>query len=554
MLFTRAIPARAESAVPVLRPQAAANRGASLAFVLVVTALGFLAAFVLAGTSSAHMGFANRVSQDQRARNLAEAAIAEALAHLQEDPSYGQAQETVTVTLPGLPPGAGGTVSFQTVAPDPFSTYNLQSETARPGFRGRTVPAHSVHLVGVGTCGTSERMIEVIATLPPYPYAIASAGPIESDGELLVGAVNNLSETTVWTPEDLLPAHLASNDPNETSIVLGPLTTVVGDVRSVGGLNLEAGAVVKGQTLAYVEPVALPELPLSEYDPALQGSGYQELPPVLSDTTIVGTARSSEDLNIFGDLTLDNSKLFVDGHLRVQGRILGQGLVVAKHGATIANGARISGGQAVLLSGGDVSLRGGGPMGSFFQGLVYAEGEFEARDITVVGSFISRGENARVRLKNARVLGDPQQSVYQPSQGGNFHFVPTGEAHRPAEQVDSPIAGSFTIRVEVQAQHQNGNLIFSITHPITGEVSTSQNLQSAAVAITTMANDIARESNPTTTTGPAKQKNLVATSKTLHESLQDLVTAQESGSQDGFDLNRFLSVAERMRVTLWREL
>lgn len=539
------------------------RRGGSLALVLVIATLGFLAAFVLAGTTSAHLNFANRSSRVARARLLAEAAVTRAVVELQKDSAYGALGEGFELELPGNPAGSVGKLGFApdvvanlSLAPETtaYSTYNLDADTSTPGFQNRLVPAHSVHLVGEGTCLGVTRRVEAIVCLPPFPYAIASSGPIESQGELLVGSLNGQTSPGTITADDLLPAHVASNDAEATSVTLGPRSVVVGDIRSVGGLNLSEGVVVKGQTLAYGEPVALPKVPLQDYDPEGRQTGYQQLPSEISDATVAGTARSSGDLTVYGELDLDQAKLYVDGHLTVRGPISGQGLVVARQGATIYTGARLSGGQAVLLSGGDVTIAGGGPLGSFFQGLVYAEGAFEARDITVVGSFIARGEGASVKLSNARVLGDTEVTHWTPTSSHTFYFVPGSRHNEPAIQVAEPTDDSFAIRARV-AVDSSGDITVEVDDPRTGETKTYHAIHPAARGIAVVANEVGRDLLLET---PAQHRpggrNLVAAAETLEQTLTGLVedTAGEHGT--GFDLNKFLSVSDRLRVTLWREL
>lgn len=535
----------------VIRPSAqsvVSRRGASLVFVLVVATLGFLAAFVLAGSTSAHLSFAQRSSRVVRARLLAEAAVTRAVAELQQDPLYGQAGASITVTFPGDPPGAHGRLTFAEGGGF-SSTYNLDSDTSRPGAQGRLVPPHSVHLIGEGECLGVLRRVEAIVTLPPYPYALASSGPIVSDGELLVGSLDESSSSDLVTPESLAPAHLASNHPDPSSISLGPRTTVVGDVRSVGGLELSQGVVIKGQTLAYGEPVALPEIPLESYDPRQGQTGYQQLPSELTEATISGAARADGDLTVYGELTLDQGKLYVDGHLTVRGPLSGRGLIVASQGASLYTGARITGGEAVLLSGGDVLLQGGGPLGSFFQGMVYAEGSFQASDITVVGSFISRGEGAGVRLRNARVLGNPELTSWEPSLSHTFHFAPGPKRNEPAIRIAGPAPGSFAISVRLISD--DGQVRIAIDDPRGGPTRTFSSWHPAARQVAVLANDLGRELLAGQGGGGT---NLVAAAESLEETLRRLQEQLSDRGEIGFDLNRFLSLSDRLRVTLWREL
>ena len=531
-----------------LRSRAQA-RGGTLVYVLVLSTLMMLTAFVFAGSVSSHLNFVKRSERLTHARLLADSAISRAVAEIQVNSEFGLQGESLDVSLPGGQDGDLGRISFSATSVN-HSTNNLTSDTSSPGWGGRLVPPYSAHLVGEGRCGDSIARVEAIVALPPYPYAIASSGPIESDGELLVGSLVEQVSGGAIAVESLLPAHLASNDPLPSSVSLGSGSLVMGDIRSAGGIDLSPGVVVRGETLAYGEPVAIPEVDLERYDPRLTQTGFQSLPGELAETTVTGSALSKGDLIILGGLHLDQAKLYVDGHLSVRGPISGRGVVVATRGADLRAGARLSGGHAVLLSGGDVSLRGAGPLGSFFQGLVYSQGEFQADNITVVGSFISQGESAKVKLRNARVLGDPAFQTLNPTGSATFYFVLGESTNEPAVQVPGPTSGSFPVEVQVRTTSRGPEI--TVVNPLDGSHAVTTSYHTAARQIAVVANQFARQLSEQGAV-PGGGKNLVAVSESLERSLEVLAERAET-PESTFDLNRFLGVSDRLRVTLWREL
>lgn len=478
-------------------------RGATLAFVLVVVTLSLVTAFILAGTSTAHLGFAKASSDRLRARNLAHASVQKALARLLEDPTFGLRGEGLEITLPGDPSTSFGYLTFSGTSDRSHSTYNLNRDNSVPGFHERVVPAHSIHLVGVGCSGGASRTVEAIVQLPPFPYALASSGPIESSGDLIVGSLDTQSTGDPST-DDLLPAHLASNYTGDSSVVLRGDSMVVGDLRSTGGFELEDSVVVKGQKLPFGDPVSLPKIDVYQYDPAQSGNSYQELPAFTSGLKLKGIARSAGDLSVLGDLDLDNATLYVDGKVTVLGAVVGQGMLISTQGVEIRNGARMAGGNhAVLLSGGDVAISGGGSSDAFFEGFVYTEGQFVAGNVTVVGSFVSQGERARVILSNVRVLGDPTKTKWdRPERRGLKISQGTGEGE---------VAGGESVASDDEEDGQ-----FSLSGA-DGD---------------TLYLDLDLDLNTNSTTRPPS-----------------------GGSPgDGFDLSRFLGSSEQMRVVLWKEL
>lgn len=375
------------------RPRRAGRRGLGLASVLIGAALLFSVAFVLLATSLASRSLVGKAEEHTRARNLAEAAVYRAVVRLRQNPGFGSGPaDRVTVTLPGDPENALGTLDFG--GPD-ASTNNLLGDVAVPGWRQRSVPGHTALLVGVGRCGSTELRIPVLLQRSAFPFVLASEGPLLSTGATRVGTLATGNEA------ELLPGDLASNAAVETAVQLGDRSWIGGDVRSAGGVVLAPQAQVQGRTLTYSEKVNLPQIDLDRYDPLLQGIPFQNLPVLLGNEVLAGPSRCSTDLVVQGRLTLEGATLFVAGNLTVTDGLRGSGLVIVKGQTTIAGGAQLeSDRHAVLLSAGDVKLQGLSAGASSFHGLVYTEGGFAADHITLVGTFVARGERGTVDRKS----------------------------------------------------------------------------------------------------------------------------------------------------------
>lgn len=388
--------------------------GASLATTIMVAAVVVTLAFSLVSLCLSHLQVTTRWSNACQARNLAESLLSVAAARVVEDPDF---RETIR-----LNPATGGqaTLTFDTdVAEDeglPWSLNNLSRESSAPGWNGLVVPGSAAHLVARAVYRGVERKMEAIVAVPAYPYVLATAGPFRSEGGLTVGSLTD--------PEDLQPdldpsqlhkGRLASNSRSDQAFVLGAGTHIVGDVSAVGGVVLDPRGKVDGEVTSRGEAVPIPRIPLEDYDPAQSGKpGLQTLtdaaPAALS---LEGYCRRSGSLHVRGPLTLKGALVFVEGDLTVDGGIQGKGCLVVQGKTRLGGGSQLaSDNVAALLSRGDVTLEGGG---SFFQGLVYTEGNVTARDVTLLGTLIANApegstEEPTVTLSNSTVVNSPRTS------------------------------------------------------------------------------------------------------------------------------------------------
>lgn len=386
-------------------------RGMSLGGTLLAVAVISLLAFTLTGLCVTHLQLSVQQDRGVLASNVARSAISTAISKVLQDPEFGKdrlAADVVSIETPH----ALGVVSFREEGVT-FSTNNLMGTADIAGAGGALVPSSTVHLLAVGRSGGTERRIEAVLRLPPFPWAIASGGEIVTRNGVLVAA---LPEDSNWPPTtdiaDLLPADLVANGTDSSAIVLGDDSTVLGDVETPGQVVLGPNKVeVRGEIRTGSSPVELPTLHPSEYDPQLTGVAHFNISEG-DASEIAGTARASGDLAFSQTLKLSNANLFVDGNLTLQKGVEGTGVLVATGDITVHSGARLEGlTELAVISGGRVKLSGTGVERSVVRGFFYAEGGLEAAEITLVGSLLTGSASTGVNLDRVNVLYEAQRTT-----------------------------------------------------------------------------------------------------------------------------------------------
>lgn len=387
-------------------------RGAGLATTLVFTSMLILLAFTLVSMNIFNLGVNTRVTNLGAAREAADAALHRTVARLRQNPGYGLASETVTVNHNR----AVGTVTFDTGASLPYSTNFLGQSTSGTGWNGRVVPGASVHLLATGRANNVTTRIEALVHMPRFPYALASVGPIRSNGPLRVSGVTDSLELSgglaAVDPNAIRPGHLVSNaDAGVTpTLELQSTTEITGDVQSAGRVSLASSAVVWGEVREQADPVPVPDLNVQDYDPAGR-PGVQEIPDVTGPLQGLVRWNGSGTLTIYGDLDLDEATFYVDGNLVINGGLVGRGAVFVNGATTINRGAALdTTHQVALLSRDTVELLGDGRETYFFKGLVYTEGDLIAQNISLVGSFVANNPGGQTLLDDVDVTYVPDHS------------------------------------------------------------------------------------------------------------------------------------------------
>jgi hypothetical protein len=398
------------------------SRGATIGGYLVAMATFAVFVITMVSVSTHHLHFAAQDYQQQAARNLAESALNQALAEVMTSPgqkfgSRGASTEVVRITNTAYGPGSEGVVCFHPLTADreklPLSMNNFFGTGVRNGAFGRQVPVNTVHLVGVGICGSVRKSIEAIYYVPPFPNSLASAGPVRSRGGLLVAGVKDPARFTgnyANTPADnKAPSHVMSNSADPRAVELGDGAVIQGNVGAVGGIRLAPSVVVSGEVREFMEPQPLPDLDLDAIFAKLNRQhGKDILPNVVSgDYQLAWNAACPGDLHLTGSLDLHQGMLWVGGNLVVDGGITGEGAVYVAGETTVRRGADFrSTDQVALVSRRRIHLDGAGQSSYFFQGLLYSEEDIVASDVTVLGAVIARGLGG-LQLDNVNVLNSP---------------------------------------------------------------------------------------------------------------------------------------------------
>lgn len=375
-----------------------------------VAALALLAGFTAAASSTMHLNLAQRSENSQIARDLAESAIAQATARVMNGLTW--TGEIRLENIPGLPEKAVGTVTFDR-SKEAFSTNNYDG--SQPAGWKRPVPPRKIHLVGTGKCGDIVKRVEVMLHCPDFPVSTASDGQIVLRNAL-VGGFTDATQLSVsggvvsYDPDQLSPGDLCTNSQSDDAVVLDPQSQVTGDIQARGGVQVNS-ATVGGEVRArYGETFKLPNLNIADFDPGADPNTYcEELAGgTYGPQTLTGIVRYGGTLVVNGDLKLDNGMVFVAGNLQVNGGVTGQGAIFVTGTTTVTGTISVTSNDEVALFGaGDVRLTGGGSSSSVFQGLVYTRGNFTAKSITVVGSFIaesSGGVGGGATLEDAKVF------------------------------------------------------------------------------------------------------------------------------------------------------
>jgi len=389
-------------------------RGSTLSSVLLVLMVAVTLTFVVAQSSVVHLQFATSLDNRQQARNLAESAVNEGLAKVLEAEAYGKdraAGSAIRVQGGNYPPGAYGYLTFnkgEAASENTFWSTNNLGTGNDPGDR-RPVPVSTVHLVGVGHCGNITQTVEVLYYRPPYPKALAATGPINATGDLVVtgmkpGRVYPGSPAAI-SEADRERGSIHSNATGAKAVELGPGCNVTGNVGASGQILLDPSVRVGGEVRPDSNPQPVPDFDVDALIAQTQTVFQTQLLSGSEGTlTVDWFSGCNGPLQINGDLIMKDGVLWVKGNLHVTGHIQGDGIVLVKGDVQVDSGSTMDAKNLVALAAsGNVSLTAADKSTHFFQGLVYSEGDVQARDITVLGGLIANGPPGKGKMELERV-------------------------------------------------------------------------------------------------------------------------------------------------------
>ncbi|MCE7874574.1 hypothetical protein DYH09_29980 [bacterium CPR1] len=409
-------------------------RGVGLANTLVVITIMVTLAFTVASVSFSHLSVSNRLSNAEVARNRAESVVAMAIDRVITDREASNPDFAGTVTLPvpaSEPPGSGVACfdELQAQAQQiPHSTNNITADVSKIGALGRVVPAHGIHVIGVGRCNGVERRVEAVLLIPKFPFSIASSGRITSNGGLKVVSLDDLSLLASGglasiPPDQLNPGDIASNsnDASQAMNLQGTGIHITGDARAVGGIDYDTGTVVvDGSVLPNSDKTYLPKLNLSDYDPASK-PGLVTVSGNQSNLEVDNWTRSSGDLFVSGGLKLDSGVLYVDGNLSVNGGISGKGAVIVTGSIEVfGGGVQASDNVAAILAGQGLKLQANQADQAQIKGLIYTEGDLSADWVTLGGATVANasGAGSQVTLNNTDIAYNESATDFSITVGG----------------------------------------------------------------------------------------------------------------------------------------
>lgn len=466
----------------------------------------------------------------------------------------------------------------------PFSTNNLNKAEDTHGADDVLVPSSTVHLVGVGRSGNVERRVEAVLRLPPFPWAIASGGRVETRNGVLIASL----PAGVWPPpvheDELLPADLLANGRDARAVVLATGSTVLGDVETPGQVVRASGVSVKGEIRSGSNEVALPTLKPTEYDPL--ASGREHFNVTGSEAELSGSARGRGVVTFSQPLLLSNSHLFVEGELNLPRGVGGRGVIVATGNINIGGSANLeSMTELAVISGGEVTLAGRGTERSHLRGLFYAEKGLRAADITLVGTLLTGESSLGVELDRVNVFYEPPSPLQQGGEIvatryqvlGHVSYDMLGKHLRTAAGVRteklaegqsyaSPLPGQKTSLVGVSIEPTNGDYPVSVTITA-GAVPVSMppvrlagraDLDDYRQALETAFSDPTLHNrfsgrNAVVADNPIFLGIVNALSAAIREELPEGGSSTRVIDASSTDLSQFLPIEDRIRLISWIE-
>ncbi|MFN8613503.1 MAG: hypothetical protein U0931_38550 [Vulcanimicrobiota bacterium] len=409
------------------------KRGAGILTVLTASTLLLLLGLTVAGTSFHHLSVSNRLHHSQSARNLAEDCLSRAAAQvLAQQTRYRSPNFSGFTPLPTptAPVDERGILTFDPTELNSLnnslknpvlicSVNNLAGTSSAPiGNGSGSIPAHSLYLRSVGVDHGVERAMECVLWVPPFPYSMASGGPISIAGTSNVASVDNLADAgdqTKW-----LPGSLVSNSQDMTSAIdLKDNVTVRGDIQTMGIGKLSGNAVVNGEKRYQAPSVRIPTIRIEDYDTSTKTNvlTYNTANP--TSNQVNGFAYRDGSLNYTNGIKLNNGIVYVKGDLQITGKIEGKGAIIATGTINInGSGSLASNNEVAILSKSDVTLDGNSTDHIGTTGLLYSEGKLTANYADIVGSAAAPKNTSSIDFTNVNMVQNKASSTLTVTVGG----------------------------------------------------------------------------------------------------------------------------------------
>lgn len=392
---------------------------------LLLITIVMLVAATMAGVFTMNMNITQRVSNGSIALAEAEAGIAEVMYQISQEANvtdrngenpkieWGLNNETIkrTITKEMSPEEAFHVVTFDPGSEFPHSTNNT-TLTNDTGSLGRTVPDGMLHIVSTGYCKGQYRTVECVIEKPPFPFGLAASGKIHSRDPLRVVGVSSIAQ--LQAGQNDRPGHVLCNSVAGITIeqVSPPRSTEIsGFVKSSGPVDIAQPAIVRGGVRTNTDKTELTDIDIESF----RNQGLPGVVTLLEDTYSVPQEMdimyyySGPQLTYNGSVNLKQAMLYCDGDLVLNGPLTGEGIIVVNGNAFFNAGTNLAGSNKLaVLASGNVSIHGSN---NFFTGLVYTEGNLDARHITIVGNtIVNSAESSKgiVELENVTFVSNEE--------------------------------------------------------------------------------------------------------------------------------------------------
>ena len=525
------------------------RRAHSLPSLLLFIGLAAALTFAVAGRFVARQRFTKQLEFGTQAENLASSGLSEMVARVRQDNTWGTTAanyEVQRVVAHPFDAKAGYSLTFDPAKPG-HSINNVKGDTPIVSDAG-TCPPGAMLLISTGHCNGYTRVCKALVAIPPYPYAIASSGPIRSQAGLTLGSVPAGYDPTQGLDLSKLTAAemmtQGQDDAGGAALVIKGKSTVVGKVRSAGSADVDLNQVeVRGEIVPHAKTDDVPVLDLNGLDftsdPSTQTISQSSY---ANKETLSGLLQSGGNLKFNQGLDLNGATVRVRGNLEINGPLTGVGALLVDGNVTIHGGAQLSSdNQVAILSAGSVSITGTGQGASYVQGLVYAAGAdgIKLQDTTVVGTVLNAGktgsgEGAPMQVERATVALDPRAAKFEVERG--FSKYPSGGI--PAYDGDGGYLGKIRLN---PVTGTDGQLL---DPPGPGYFRSIGRTQLEA-------SDFSLFSNEGGAGTPVMAGSIAwySVSTFVAQNLNDSIRDDSSGHEPfAIDLNKFLNKSSRLRV------
>ncbi|MBS2037633.1 hypothetical protein JST97_21785 [bacterium] len=415
------------------------KRGAGILTVLTASTLLLLLGLTVAGTSFHHLSVSNRLHHSQNARNLAEDCLSRAAAQVLAQPTrYCNPNYSGFTPLPSAtaPKDERGILTFDPTELNTLngtlknpvlisSLNNLAGTSSAPiGNGSGSIPAHSLYLRAVGVDHGVERAMECVLWVPPFPYSMASGGPISIAGTSNVASVDNLADAN--DQSKWLPGSLVSNSQDMTKAIdLKDDVTVRGDIQTMGMGQLSGNAVVKGEKRYQAPSVRIPTIRVEDYDTSAKPNVLTYSTANPTSNQVNGFAYRDGALNYTNGIKLNNGVVYVKGDVQITGKVEGKGAIIATGSIKInGSGSIAANNEVAILSKSDVTLDGSSTDHIGTTGLLYSEGKLTANYADIIGSAAAPKNTSSIEFTNVNMVQNRSSSTTTITVGGGPAQLP----------------------------------------------------------------------------------------------------------------------------------